>query len=176
MEKNWYPLITFSFSRADCEAHAKAVQALNFNSDEEQSQVELCFQNAIAVLPEEDRDLVQVHQMLPLLRKGIGVHHSGLLPILKELVELLFQESLVKCLFATETFAMGLNMPAKTVIFTKTVKWDGEAFRFLGSGEYIQMSGRAGRRGKDDRGICIIMVCGEKGPSFAFFLPCSRLF
>lgn len=65
---------------------------------------------------------------------------------------------LVKCLFATETFAMGLNMPAKTVVFTKTVKWDGGEFRFLLSGEYTQMSGRAGRRGKDDRGVCIIMA------------------
>ena len=63
-----------------------------------------------------------------------------------------------QCLFATETFAMGLNMPAKTVIFTAMQKWDGEQHRWMRSGEYIQMSGRAGRRGKDDRGICIMMV------------------
>ncbi|VAI03040.1 unnamed protein product [Triticum turgidum subsp. durum] len=86
------------------------------------------------------------------------VHHSGLLPIIKELVELLFQEGLVKALFATETFAMGLNMPAKTVVFTSVKKWDGDSNRFIGSGEYIQMSGRAGRRGKDERGICVIMI------------------
>ena len=63
-----------------------------------------------------------------------------------------------QCLFATETFAMGLNMPAKTVIFTAMQKWDGEQHRWMRSGEYIQMSGRAGRRGKDDRGVCIMMV------------------
>jgi len=66
-----------------------------------------------------------------MLRRGVGVHHSGLLPILKELVELLFQEGLVKALFATETFAMGLNMPAKTVVFTELRKWDGQAHRWV---------------------------------------------
>ena len=64
----------------------------------------------------------------------------------------------LQCLFATETFAMGLNMPAKTVVFTTMKKFDGESHRWMGSGEYIQMSGRAGRRGKDDRGLCIMMV------------------
>lgn len=80
-----------------------------------------------------------VEAMLPLLQRGIGVHHSGLLPILKELVEILFQESLIKVLFATETFAMGLNMPARTVVFTNLRKWDGDANRWIQSGEYIQV-------------------------------------
>ncbi|PPD84992.1 hypothetical protein GOBAR_DD18064 [Gossypium barbadense] len=106
----------------------------------------------------EDRCLPAIELMLPLLMRGIAVHHSGLLPVIKELVELLFQEGLIKALFATETFAMGLNMPAKTVVFTSVKKWDGDSHRYIGSGEYIQMSGRAGRRGKDERGICIIMV------------------
>jgi hypothetical protein len=134
----------------------------------------------------------QVESILPLLKRGIGVHHSGLLPIVKELVELLFQEQaraysvcisllmlfacrtaadvafvaaaqLIKVLFATETFAMGLNMPARTVVFTQTRKWDGESHRWMASGEYVQMSGRAGRRGKDDRGICIVMArCAQQ--------------
>lgn len=71
------------------------------------------------------------------------------------MIEILFQESLIKCLFATETFAMGINMPAKTVVFTATRKFDGQDFRWVSAGEYIQMSGRAGRRGLDDRGIVI---------------------
>ena len=100
-------------------------------------------------------------RMLPLLQRGIAVHHSGLLPLLKELVELLFQEQLVKVLFATETFAMGLNMPARTVVFTKLSKWDGTETRLMASGEYIQMSGRAGRRGTDKRGM-VIMVANEE--------------
>ena len=93
-----------------------------------------------------------------MLQRGIAVHHSGLLPVLKELVEILFQENLVKLLFATETFAMGLNMPARTVIFAEVSKFDGQGFRYLSSGEYIQMSGRAGRRGLDDRGVVVQMV------------------
>lgn len=69
--------------------------------------------------------------MLPLLKRGIGIHHGGLLPILKELVEILFAESLIKVLFATETFAMGLNMPARTVLFTSARKFDGTDTRWV---------------------------------------------
>ena len=95
---------------------------------------------------------------MPLLKKGIGVHHGGLLPLAKEIVEILFQEGLVKVLFTTETFAMGINMPARTVVFTSIEKFDGEKYRWLGGGEYIQMSGRAGRRGLDKKGVCILMA------------------
>ena len=84
-----------------------------------------------------------------------------------EVVEILFQESLIKVLFSTETFAMGINMPAKTVVFTNTRKWDGLEYRILLSGEYIQMAGRAGRRGKDDRGLCIIMFDEKVEPETA---------
>ncbi|KAK9838518.1 hypothetical protein WJX81_004706 [Elliptochloris bilobata] len=153
------PVIVFSFSRRECEAYAMKVKdILTFNSAEEAAMVEEIFNNAMGCLGPADRELEVVVKMLPLLKKGIGVHHSGLLPLLKEMVELLFQEGLVKALFATETFAMGLNMPAKTVVFTAMQKWDGETHRWMASGEYIQMSGRAGRRGKDDRGFCFMMV------------------
>ncbi|KAM0017735.1 putative RNA helicase [Helianthus debilis subsp. tardiflorus] len=158
MERKFQPVIIFSFSRRECEQHAMAMTKLDFNSPEEKEVVEQVFKNAILCLSEEDRNLPAIELMLPLLQRGIAVHHSGLLPIIKELVELLFQEGLVKALFATETFAMGLNMPAKTVVFTSVRKWDGDSHRYVGSGEYIQMSGRAGRRGKDERGICIIMI------------------
>ncbi|ESQ49105.1 hypothetical protein EUTSA_v10019987mg [Eutrema salsugineum] len=158
MERKFQPVIIFSFSRRECEQHALSMSKLDFNTDEEKEVVEQVFNNAIQCLNEEDRSLSAIELMLPLLQRGIAVHHSGLLPVLKELVELLFQEGLVKALFATETFAMGLNMPAKTVVFTAVKKWDGDSHRYIGSGEYIQMSGRAGRRGKDERGICIIMI------------------
>jgi ATP-dependent RNA helicase DOB1 len=81
------------------------------------------------LLPEEDRHLPSFRNMLPLLERGIGVHHSGLLPFMKEVVELLFQEGLLKVLFATETFAMGLNMPARTVVFCELDKFDGTKMR-----------------------------------------------
>ncbi|KAK9989592.1 hypothetical protein SO802_029831 [Lithocarpus litseifolius] len=158
MERKFQPVIIFSFSRRECEQHAMSMSKLDFNSQEEKDTVEEVFRNAIQCLNEEDRNLPAIELMLPLLKRGIAVHHSGLLPVIKELVEILFQEGLVKALFATETFAMGLNMPAKTVVFTAVKKWDGDSHRLIGSGEYIQMSGRAGRRGKDERGICIIMI------------------
>ncbi|KAG6428501.1 hypothetical protein SASPL_112753 [Salvia splendens] len=158
MERKFQPVIIFSFSRRECEQHAMSMSKLDFNTPEEKDVVGEVFRNAILCLSEEDRNLPAIELMLPLLQRGIAVHHSGLLPIIKELVELLFQEGLVKALFATETFAMGLNMPAKTVVFTNVKKWDGDSHRYIGSGEYIQMSGRAGRRGKDERGICIIMI------------------
>ncbi|XP_066308301.1 DExH-box ATP-dependent RNA helicase DExH10-like isoform X1 [Miscanthus floridulus] len=158
MERKFQPVIIFSFSRRECEHHAMSMSKLDFNTEDEKECIEQVFRNAIGCLVEEDRSLPAIELMLPLLKRGIAVHHSGLLPIIKELVELLFQEGLVKALFATETFAMGLNMPAKTVVFTSVKKWDGDTNRYIGSGEYIQMSGRAGRRGKDERGICVIMI------------------
>ena len=102
---------------------------LDFNSPEEKKLVDEVFNNAMMVLSEEDRSLPQVENVLPLLKRGIGIHHGGLLPILKETIEILFGEGLIKALFATETFAMGLNMPARTVLFTSTQKFDGKDFR-----------------------------------------------
>ncbi|KAL9646095.1 hypothetical protein ABK040_007973 [Willaertia magna] len=158
MKKNFQPVIVFSFSRKDCESRAIGLSKSNFNDEEEMALVQEVFTNAIDSLSEDDKKLPQVESMLPLLKKGIGIHHSGLLPIIKEVIEILFQEGLIKVLFATETFAMGLNMPAKTVIFTGVEKFDGVITRTLTSGEYIQMSGRAGRRGLDDKGIVILML------------------
>ncbi|XP_042868983.1 exosome RNA helicase MTR4-like isoform X2 [Penaeus japonicus] len=158
MERNFAPVIIFSFSKKECEAYALQMSKLDFNIADEKQLVNEVFQNAIALLSEEDRELPQVVSVLPLLKRGIGIHHGGLLPIIKETIEILFGEGLIKCLFATETFAMGLNMPARTVLFTSIRKFDGRDFRWLTSGEYIQMSGRAGRRGKDDKGIVIMMV------------------
>eukprot|EP00052_Salpingoeca_macrocollata_P028835 m.283314 g.283314 ORF g.283314 m.283314 type:complete len:1104 (+) comp22905_c9_seq1:498-3809(+) len=165
MEKNYQPVIVFSFSKRDCEAHALQMSKLDFNTEEESKAVEEVFQNAIEILSDDDKKLPQVESVLPLLKRGIGIHHSGLLPILKEVIEILFSEGLVKALFATETFAMGLNMPAKTVVFTSVRKFDGKDFRWISGGEYIQMSGRAGRRGLDARGTVILMVDEKMEPS-----------
>ncbi|KDD76313.1 hypothetical protein H632_c272p0, partial [Helicosporidium sp. ATCC 50920] len=158
-ERNLHPVIAFSFSRREVEANAlSCASSLDFTTDEEKSAVDAVFEAALGCLSEDDRGLRAVQSARPLLRAGIGVHHSGLLPLVKELVEILFQEGLIKCLFATETFAMGLNMPARTVVFCGLRKWDGRESRWLTSGEYIQMSGRSGRRGKDAFGMCIMML------------------
>lgn len=98
------------------------------------------FNNAISSLSEDDRELPQIQQLLPLLKRGIGVHHGGLLPIMKETIEVLFQENLLKVLFATETFSIGLNMPAKTVVFTSVQKYDGKSQRWVWKTVY--MTGR----------------------------------
>ncbi|KDN37581.1 antiviral helicase [Tilletiaria anomala UBC 951] len=161
MLKNYNPVIVFAFSKRECEALALQMSKLEFNTDDEKEMVATVFNNAIGALSDEDRGLPQIEHILPLLQRGIGIHHGGLLPILKEVIEILFQEGLIKVLFATETFSIGLNMPAKTVVFTSVRKWDGTDFRNLSSGEFIQMSGRAGRRGLDDRGI-VIMMFDEK--------------
>ncbi|XP_075151409.1 exosome RNA helicase Mtr4 [Haematobia irritans] len=165
MERNFAPVIIFSFSKKDCEVYAMQMAKLDFNTAEEKKLVDEVFNNALDVLSEEDRQLPQVENVLPLLRRGIGIHHGGLLPILKEIIEILFGEGLLKALFATETFAMGLNMPARTVLFTAPRKFDGKDFRWISSGEYIQMAGRAGRRGLDDKGIVILMIDEKVSPA-----------
>ncbi|KAF1810270.1 ATP-dependent RNA helicase DOB1 [Eremomyces bilateralis CBS 781.70] len=167
MMKNYNPVIVFSFSKRECEDLALQMSQLAFNDETEKGMVNKVFSSAIEMLSEQDRELPQIQHILPLLRRGIGVHHSGLLPILKETIEILFQEGLIKVLFATETFSIGLNMPAKTVVFTSVRKFDGISLRWVTPSEFIQMSGRAGRRGLDDRGIVILMVDEKMEPATA---------
>ncbi|KAI5065335.1 hypothetical protein GOP47_0020030 [Adiantum capillus-veneris] len=167
MVRQFDPVIVFSFSKRECEFLANQMAKLDLNNEDEKSLVDGVFSNALDSLSDDDKKLPQVGHLLPLLKRGIGVHHSGLLPILKEVIEILFQEGLIKCLFATETFSIGLNMPAKTVVFTNVRKFDGDKFRWVTSGEYIQMSGRAGRRGLDDRGVCILMLDEKLEPAIA---------
>jgi ATP-dependent RNA helicase DOB1 len=165
MARNLNPVIIFSFSKKDCEKFALALNREDYTDDVEKDLINQVYTNAIDSLGEDDQKLPQVLALLPLLKRGIGVHHGGLLPILKEVVEILFAEGLIKVLFATETFSIGINMPAKTVVFTNTRKFDGQDFRWVTSGEYIQMSGRAGRRGKDDRGLVIQMLDEKMEPA-----------
>ncbi|KAK4257491.1 hypothetical protein QN277_007070 [Acacia crassicarpa] len=167
IQRQYDPVILFSFSKRECELLAMQMAKMDLNGDDEKENTERIFWSAMDMLSDDDKKLPQVSNMLPLLKRGIGVHHSGLLPILKEVIEILFQEGLIKCLFATETFSIGLNMPAKTVVFTNVRKFDGDKFRWISGGEYIQMSGRAGRRGIDERGICILMVDEKMEPSTA---------
>ncbi|KAF4976711.1 hypothetical protein FZEAL_6659 [Fusarium zealandicum] len=167
IKKKFNPVIVFNFSKRECENMAMNISSLSFNDDSEKAMVRKVFSSAIESLSEQDRELPQILNLLPLLERGIGVHHSGLLPILKETIEILFQESLIKVLFATETFSIGLNMPAKTVVFTQVTKWDGVKRRPLTSSEYIQMAGRAGRRGLDARGIVIMMIDDKLEPDTA---------
>ncbi|XP_058711423.1 superkiller complex protein 2-like, partial [Poecile atricapillus] len=159
-ERELLPAVTFTFSRGRCEEQAAALGSLELLSGAERAQVRHFLTRCLARLRGSDRRLPQVLQLSELLQRGIGVHHGGVLPLLKEVVEMLFSQGLVKVLFATETFAMGVNMLARTVVFDSIRKHDGNGFRDLLPGEYTQMSGRAGRRGLDATGTVIILCKG----------------
>jgi ATP-dependent RNA helicase DOB1 len=162
--KNYDPCIVFAFSKNECEQLVEDCEGIDLNGDDEKTMVETIYHNALDDLSDDDKRLPQVASLLPTLRRGIGTHHAGLLPRLKEIVEILFQEGLLKVLVATETMSTGLNMPAKTVVFTSPRKFDGNGYRWISSGEYVQMSGRAGRRGLDDRGLVILMIDERMDP------------
>lgn len=159
-----YPMIVFVFSRKDCDRITESLGNQSFNKPEERAVVRQTFENAVSKLDEEDRSLPQIKRIYSLVERGIGVHHGGLMPLMKEIVEVLFTYGLIKILFATETFAMGLNMPSKTVIFNDLYKFDGNERRIVASGEFIQMSGRAGRRNTDKFGAVVINYTGETNP------------
>ncbi|GIY79362.1 helicase SKI2W [Caerostris darwini] len=156
-KKDLLPAVCFTLSRKKCNAHAEMLSSKDLTTQVEKREITKFFNECISKLKAEDRKLPQVKLMGEQLKLGFGVHHSGILPILKEVVEMLFQRSLLKVLFATETFAMGVNMPARTVVFDSIRKHDGVNFRDLRPSEYIQMAGRAGRRGKDKIGTVIIL-------------------
>jgi len=161
--KGLVPSIVFTFSRKMCEINAKSITE-NLVDHLERKKIEKLFDMYVHKLIETEDNLNQIAFVKNMVMKGIGIHHSGLLPPLKEIVEILFgnknsdnrPEPLIKVLFATETFAVGVNMPAKCVIYTNLNKYDNySGLRNLYSHEYTQMSGRAGRRGLDKEGIVI---------------------
>ncbi|XP_034941079.1 helicase SKI2W [Chelonus insularis] len=163
-EQQLLPVVIFTLSKNRCDQNADFLTSVCLTNETEKSHVRTFFKKCIKRLNESDRHLPQIIRMRGLLERGIGVHHSGILPILKEIIELLFQNGVVKLLFATETFAMGINMPARTVVFDSVRKYDGKQFRGLLPTEYIQMAGRAGRRGHDKSGT-VILMCKNEVPS-----------
>lgn len=162
------PGCVFVFSKRRCEENADSLSNQDFSNASEKSLTHMFIEKSLTRLKPEDRTLPQVLRLRELLSRGIAVHHGGLLPIMKEVVEILFARSLVKVLFATETFAMGLNLPTRTVVFSGFRKHDGKSFRDLLPGEYTQMAGRAGRRGLDTVGYVIVTNSGkDEAPSAA---------
>ncbi|CAG4986723.1 unnamed protein product, partial [Colias eurytheme] len=157
------PVVAFTLSRNRCDHNAENLMSVDLTTAKEKGHIRSFFQRCLQRLKEPDRKLPQVIRLQRVLENGIGVHHSGILPLLKEIVEMLFQSGYVKILFATETFAMGVNMPARTVIFDDITKFDGLQSRSLVPAEYIQMAGRAGRRGLDDTGT-VIILCKDGVP------------
>lgn len=158
-DKDLMPALFFVFSRAGCERFAKSVEGSVITTSDAAA-IQHIWDFHLHKHKDVLEHLPQAHLLLSLCKRGIAFHHSGLLPMLREIVELLFGKGLIKCLFATETFAVGINMPTKTVVFLELEKYSDEChgLRPLRTDEYIQMAGRAGRRGKDEKG-------------FVFYLP-----
>ena len=158
VENEMLPAICFVLSRKQLELCAKEVTVplLEFDSKVAYIAKRECEQ-IIRRLPnyEEYLNLPEYNNLVALIEKGIAIHHAGIMPVLREMVELLFAKGFIKLLFATETFAVGINMPTKTVLFTDINKFDGSEMRTLHSHEFTQMAGRAGRRGIDTVGNVI---------------------
>ncbi len=155
-EQGNLPAIVFVFSRAGCEKLAKRVDH-TFIDSSDAAAVSHIWDFHLSRYKDSLEFSPQAHALKELAMRGIAYHHSGLLPFLKEILEILFSRGLCKVLFATETFAVGINMPTKTVIFTALEKFSDGGERLLKTSEYIQMAGRAGRRGKDERGLVIYL-------------------
>ncbi len=156
-ERDGLPCLYFVFSRMQCELKAMELsEKANFLSVSEQEQVDAVVAQIIEKYALENWPTI--HRLKYIFRRGIAFHHAGLLPALKELVEILFGMNLVKVMYATETFAVGINYPVRSVCFDAPTKWDGVSFRPLTTLEYFQMAGRAGRRGIDERGYVYILA------------------
>jgi ATP-dependent RNA helicase HelY len=156
--RDMLPAIYFLFSRNDCQTYAErlAIMRPNLVTPMQVDLIQQTIDAVLAAMRPEDRDLEQVRTITELVRKGIGFHHAGLLPILKQLVEVLFARGLMEVVFATDTLALGINMPARTVVVGRMSKWDGRRRRLLIPNEFQQMAGRAGRRGMDPIGHVVV--------------------
>ncbi|GHB06572.1 MULTISPECIES: DEAD/DEAH box helicase [Streptomyces] len=153
------PAITFIFSRAGCQAAVQqCLQAgLRLNDEDKRGLVREIVEERTASIPGEDLHVLGYYEWLEGLERGIAAHHAGMLPTFKEVVEELFVRGLVKAVFATETLALGINMPARSVVLEKLVKWNGEQHADITPGEYTQLTGRAGRRGIDVEGHAVVL-------------------
>jgi ATP-dependent RNA helicase HelY len=153
------PAIVFIFSRIGCDAAVTQCLSANvrLTSPEERDQIYEFVEERCRHLPDEDRHVLGYHDFLDGLTRGIAAHHAGMLPTFKEVVEQLFVRGLCKVVFATETLALGINMPARTVVIEKLTKWNGETHADITPGEYTQLTGRAGRRGLDVEGHAIVI-------------------
>ncbi len=156
--ENLLPAITFIFSRAGCDAAVKQCLAagIKLTNTEERLAIAQTASRYTQNLAEEDLEILGYRDWLVALERGIAAHHAGLLPSFKGAVEELFKRGLVKAVFATETLALGINMPARTVVLEKLTKWNGEAHVSITPGEYTQLTGRAGRRGIDIEGNAVV--------------------
>jgi ATP-dependent RNA helicase HelY len=172
------PAIVFIFSRVGCDAAvAQCLRSgIRLTTPEERDEVRAFVEEACADLPDDDRHVLGYHDFLDGLTRGIASHHAGMLPAFKQCVEQLFVRGLCKAVFATETLALGINMPARTVVLEKLSKWNGETHADITPGEYTQLTGRAGRRGLDVEGHAVVLWQPGINPSEVAGLASTRLY
>jgi ATP-dependent RNA helicase HelY len=172
------PAISFIFSRVGCDSAVRQclVAGTRLTNTEERTQIRECALRHTQNIVEEDLETLGFAEWLSALERGIAAHHAGLLPSFKNAVEELFQRGLIKIVFATETLALGINMPARTVVLEKLMKWNGEAHLPITPGEYTQLTGRAGRRGIDIEGNAVIQWSPTVDSSTAAGLASTRTY
>ncbi len=174
--KNLLPAIFFVFSRAGCDGAVRQVVRSDIRLTErwERDEIRAIVEERTRPIPDSDLSVLGYWDWLDGLSRGVAAHHAGMLPAFKEVVEELFQRKLLKAVFATETLALGVNMPARTVVLEKLEKFNGEARVPITPGEYTQLTGRAGRRGIDVEGHAVIQWVGGLDPSAVASLASRR--
>ncbi|WP_020108997.1 RNA helicase [Nocardia sp. 348MFTsu5.1] len=172
------PAISFIFSRAGCEgALTQCLRSgLRLLEPHQVEQVNLIVDKYVAELTASDQDVLGVHSWREGLTRGFAAHHAGLLPAFRHAVEELFVKGLVKVVFATETLALGINMPARSVVLERLIKYNGESHNDLTPGEYTQLTGRAGRRGIDVEGHAVVVWTEDLDPGRVAGLAGARTF
>jgi ATP-dependent RNA helicase HelY len=172
------PTITFVFSRNGCDAAVQQCLAagLRLTDEGERAAIAEIIDRRTGSLPDEDLHVLGYWEWRESLMAGLAAHHAGLVPAFKETVEECFVRGLVKAVFATETLALGINMPARTVVLERLVKWNGEAHVDVTPGEYTQLTGRAGRRGIDIEGHAVVVWAPGMDPSVVAGLASTRTY
>jgi ATP-dependent RNA helicase HelY len=172
------PAITFIFSRVGCDAAVKQClrSSLRLTTDDERARIAEVVDRRCVDLSESDLVVLGYHEWREGLLRGLAAHHAGMLPVFRHTVEELFTQGLVKAVFATETLALGINMPARTVVLERLVKFDGEQHVQLTPGEYTQLTGRAGRRGIDVEGHAVVLWTPDVDPAEVAGLASTRTF
>ncbi len=172
------PAITFIFSRAGCEAAVEQVLGAGvvLTTPSEAAEIRRRVDEATTRIDPQDFGVLGIARWANALERGVAAHHAGMLPIQKETVERLFADGLIKMVYATETLALGINMPAKSVVIESLTKWNGAEHARLSPGEYTQLSGRAGRRGIDTEGHAIVLHRGQVAPEEVAALASKRTY
>ncbi|MGH3678466.1 MAG: DEAD/DEAH box helicase [Mycobacterium sp.] len=172
------PAITFIFSRVGCDAAVKQClrSSLRLTTDDQRARIAEVIDRRCADLSDSDLLVLDFHEWREGLLRGLAAHHAGMLPVFRHTVEELFTDGLVKAVFATETLALGINMPARTVVLERLVKFDGEQHVQLTPGEYTQLTGRAGRRGIDVEGHAVVLWSPDVEPAEVAGLASTRTF